>query len=189
MQPDTITVEEAMRRINAHEKLVFVDVRDPESWDHSEELIGGATRVPPGELVAHVARLPRKTLVVYCDSPREQTSRAVARELRSRGFHEVRVLSGGLRAWKESHGFLSAKPMSTEHHHEEHFLPPASTDDEPITVKTSFVPSQAGPSVPATPMGHRPSAHRRQPDEQRDAGRSSLRGSDVDIHQRISVHH
>jgi rhodanese-related sulfurtransferase len=160
MQPDRITIHEVMRRINAHEKLVFVDARDAASWANSEELIGGATRVPPTDVAAHTGRLPGNPLIVYCDSPHQQTSMNVARDLASRGFHEVRVLDGGFDAWKQARGWIVAKPAGGDVRLRSPTLPetPQAHAKAPSRIPTEGV---AGEGEPSTPMERIPSPHHR----------------------------
>lgn len=187
-QPDRITIEEVMRRINRGEKLVFVDVRDRDAWSESEALIGGATRVPPDEVDKHVARLPKNPLVLYCSSPHEQTSMQVARELLARGWREVRPLSGGFEAWQQARGFVAAKPKDGDVHRE-------FRTHAPVDVSTSgasppaTTPSQAGSGAgaPATPMSAMPSDHRKQPDDVRSDREAQMQGSDRDIKQRVQL--
>lgn len=157
-QPDRITPGEAIRRIDGKEMLIFVDVREPESWARSEELIGGAMRVPPSELAAHVGRMPRNPLVIYCDADHQQTSMNVARELLARGFHHVFVLDGGLDAWKRSKGFMTSKPAGGDVHRPEVKMPASPHPSPPTRMPEEGV---AARGEPATPMANRPSPHHR----------------------------
>lgn len=161
-QPDRITTAEVMRRINAHERLIFIDVRTAEDWSASEEMIGGAMRVPPEAVEQQAGRMPRNPLVLYCSTPHEATSMAVARELIGRGFGEVRVLAGGLEAWKQAKGFVTAKPgegvreMKTER-------PTRPSQDLGRVSDSANVPREgvgAG-TVVRTPMADLPSPHHR----------------------------
>jgi len=108
-EPDRINTTEVMRRLNAHETVVFVDARTVEDWSASEEMIGGAIRVPPDGVAHHAGQLPSDPLVLYCTTPNQATSMAVARELISRGFRDLRVLDGGLEAWKQAGGYVVAR--------------------------------------------------------------------------------
>ncbi|MGZ3421971.1 MAG: rhodanese-like domain-containing protein [Polyangiales bacterium] len=168
-RPDRITTEEVMRRLNGGEKLVFVDVRTDEQWSASEEMIGGATRVPPGAIEQYAARLPDELLVLYCASPHEATSETAARDLLGRGFRKVRVLQGGIEEWKRSRGYTTAK-LAEPDRVPKHAAPKHQQTSVSQTGRTNVRASASVPregvgvgGVVETPMGNRPSAHRKQP--------------------------
>jgi len=80
-----------------------MDVRTAEDHDRSPLRLPGAVRLDP-EQVGHGRGLdllvdPGQTIVTYCASRDEQTSARVCRQLRRRGFPDVRILKGGLGAW------------------------------------------------------------------------------------------
>lgn len=197
-QPDRITVEEVARRIGAGEKLVFVDAREPNNWAESEELIGGATRVPPDEVTHHTGRLPKNPIVVYCDSPGEAASTRVATELAARGWHEARPLMGGLEAWKRARLPLVSKSKGREEprpvHGTAHPYPPSPSGEasppermqSPVHV-SSPREGVAGTGRPSTPMADPPSAHRKQPDDVGGLPQTRSKGGDLDVRQRIQV--
>src|SRR5687767_6724102 len=119
MQPDRISTEEVIRRIDSGEEIVFVDARRRDAFDSSEEMIGGAIRVPPDDVAGYVSRLPPyRAIVVYCTCASEQSSMNVARELLERGFHEARPLLGGFEEWKRKKGFVVGKPAERLEHGE-----------------------------------------------------------------------
>ena len=61
-----ISPEEAKRRLDAGEPIVFVDMRRG-SWRRSDVKIAGAVRIPFDDVEEHLADLPREaTLVAYC---------------------------------------------------------------------------------------------------------------------------
>ena len=67
MEPSKLTVDEVTRRIDAGERIFFLDTRAPEAWEKSDVKISGAIRVPPNEVEQHLAEIPRDaTLVTYC---------------------------------------------------------------------------------------------------------------------------
>ena len=197
MQPDRITVEEVARRIDAGEKLVFVDAREPNHWAESEELIGGATRVPPDEVAHHAGRLPKNPLVVYCSSPYEASSARVAAELTERGWHEARPLLGGLDAWKHARLPIVAKPMGAEEKHPvtetPRSIPPAPSGEAAPPARSepmpAWVPREgvAGTGGPNTPMADVPSAHRKQPDELEGMPETRSKSGDLDVRERIQI--
>ena len=96
-----ISVEELKQRIARHESLIILDLRHPLDVLAAPQLISGAIPVKADEIDAHLANIPRDAeVVLYCTCPNEETSLSVRQQLVKRGFGHVRVLSGGLPAWK-----------------------------------------------------------------------------------------
>lgn len=80
--------------------LVF-DVRQPLDLLAYSEMIPGATRVPPKQIMANPALIPREEeVVVYCTCPDDKTSREILRRALSLHFSRLKILRGGLGAWK-----------------------------------------------------------------------------------------
>jgi rhodanese-related sulfurtransferase len=94
-----VSPAEAVRLMN-HEKATVVDVCEPAEFEQGH--IGGARSVPLGSL-ADAKGLPSNKalpLLVACASgSRAQRAAAV---LRKQGYQDVRVLAGGMRAWREA---------------------------------------------------------------------------------------
>ena len=96
-----ITVEELNQRIARHEALMILDLRHPLDVLAAPQLIPGAIPVKPDELDTHLENIDRNTdVVLYCTCPNEETSLSVRHKLVERGFQQVKVLTGGLPAWK-----------------------------------------------------------------------------------------
>lgn len=97
-----ITVQELKQKLDAGEKFVFLDVREP--WEHAEFNLG-AQLIPLGTLVNQMWELEghkNDEIVVHCRSgARSGTAQAL---LQSQGFTNVRNLIGGALAW-QSAGF------------------------------------------------------------------------------------
>jgi adenylyltransferase/sulfurtransferase len=90
-----ISVKDLKRRLDAHDPLVLVDVR--EAHEHSAGNIGG-TLIPMGEIPARMDELDRDAeIVVYCRTGNR--SARVVEFLQDSGFDKVWNLSGGIRAW------------------------------------------------------------------------------------------
>ncbi len=67
MEPQRITVEEAKRRLDTGEAIVFLDARADDVWRKAEVHIPKAIRVPPTDVEAHLSEVPRRGLIVpYC---------------------------------------------------------------------------------------------------------------------------
>ena len=94
-----VTPAEAVRAMN-HEKAVVVDVCEPAEFAQGH--IAGARSVPLATL-AEAKGLPSNKalpLVVVCAAGvRAQRGAATLRKL---GYSDVRVLSGGMKAWREA---------------------------------------------------------------------------------------
>ena len=82
-------------------KLRIFDVRQPLDLLAYSELFPGATRIPPKEILANPLLIPRdEDAVVYCTCPDDKTSREILQRALSLNFSQVKVLRGGLAAWK-----------------------------------------------------------------------------------------
>jgi rhodanese-related sulfurtransferase len=68
---DRVTAEEVMRWMDRGEAVVFVDTRNPQAWDQSNEKLPGAIRIPAGEVERHLNEIPKsfpgeRWIVTYC---------------------------------------------------------------------------------------------------------------------------
>ena len=80
--------------------LIF-DVRLPLDFLAHSEIIPGATRVAPNDVVERPALIPKeKDSVVYCTCPSDKTSRMILRRARALQFLRIKFLRGGLAGWK-----------------------------------------------------------------------------------------
>jgi rhodanese-related sulfurtransferase len=62
-----ITVDELRKRMEAGEEFTFVDARNPQAWQQSNEKLPGAIRVPVDVLDQNISRIPKdKPIVTYC---------------------------------------------------------------------------------------------------------------------------
>jgi rhodanese-related sulfurtransferase len=77
------------------------DVRQPLDVLAYSEMIPGAKRIPPKEVLANPSLIPADTdAVLYCTCEGQKTSREIVRHGLSLGFRKVKLLRGGLAAWK-----------------------------------------------------------------------------------------
>jgi len=89
-------VAELKRRLEAHEPLVVVDVRDP--WETALARLDNAVHIPMEEIEHRTAELdPQAETVVYCHHG--VRSAAVAEYLARNGFGKVWNLEGGIDQW------------------------------------------------------------------------------------------
>ena len=97
----SITAEELRLLLATDPNVLLFDVRLPLDLLAYPELIPGARRIPPQDVIDNPAVIPRdKNAVVYCTCPSDKTSRTVLRRAMAKGFSRIRFLKGGLAAWK-----------------------------------------------------------------------------------------
>jgi rhodanese-related sulfurtransferase len=90
---------EAIQIVNQRDG-VFLDIR--EAAEFKKEHIAESMGLPLSTLEANIAKLkdPAQPIILICASG--QRSRAAAKQLRSHGFSNIYVLTGGLNAWKDA---------------------------------------------------------------------------------------
>jgi sulfur-carrier protein adenylyltransferase/sulfurtransferase len=91
-----ITVEELKRRLDQHEEIFILDVRNPEEFQICR--IPGTTLIPLGELPRRFQQLDKnREMVVHCKSG--MRSQKAVQFLREQGFRKLQNLKGGILAW------------------------------------------------------------------------------------------
>lgn len=94
--PDHITPSELKARLDRHESLVLLDVRD--GWEVALSRLDNAVHIPMDEIELRAAELsPLDDIVVYCHHG--VRSAAVADYLRGLGFAKAVNLAGGIDQW------------------------------------------------------------------------------------------
>ena len=89
-------VTELKRRLDAHEPVVVLDVRD--TWETALARIDNAVHIPREEIELRTEELdPKAETVVYCHHG--VRSAAVAEFLARQGFGKVWNLEGGIDQW------------------------------------------------------------------------------------------
>lgn len=90
---------EAIQIVNQRNGL-FLDIR--ETVEFKKEHIAESMSLPLSTLETNIAKLkdPTQPIILICVSG--QRSRTAAKQLRSNGFSDISVLSGGLNAWKDA---------------------------------------------------------------------------------------
>jgi len=93
---------DALRALLEPEPRVMVfDVRQPLDLLAHSEMIPGAKRIPPKELLANPTLVSEEIdTVLYCTCEDQKTSVEIVRHGLSLGFRRMKVLRGGLTAWK-----------------------------------------------------------------------------------------
>lgn len=92
---------EALHTLLASNQVLLYDVRQPLDLLANSEMIPGATRIPPKELLENPSLIPRnKDSVVYCTCPGDETSRRVLDRAQAEHFLRMKFLKDGLAGWK-----------------------------------------------------------------------------------------
>jgi len=93
---------EALHNLMASgQEVLLFDVRQPLDLLANSEIIPGAKRIPPKEILANPSLVPKdKDSVVYCTCPGDKTSRAVLHQALALDFRRIKFLDGGLAGWK-----------------------------------------------------------------------------------------
>lgn len=98
----SISAEALHKLLGSKQQILLYDVRLPLDLLAKSEIIPGATRIPPKELLENPEIIPRdKDSVVYCTCASDATSRAILNRALEMKFFRVKFLKGGLSAWKE----------------------------------------------------------------------------------------
>jgi rhodanese-related sulfurtransferase len=101
LEQHSITAEELYLLLGSHQAVALFDVRQPLDLLAHTEIIPGARRIPPAEVLATPDLIPKdKEAIVYCTCPGDQTSLAVLRRALDLQFCRIKFLKGGLEAWK-----------------------------------------------------------------------------------------
>jgi rhodanese-related sulfurtransferase len=102
LQEHSIGPEELHKLLASGRNVPIYDVRQPLDLLAHSDIIPGARRIPPEEILDDPSLLPQKdeSFVVYCTCPGDKTSRTVLHKALAFGFTKVRFLKGGLSGWK-----------------------------------------------------------------------------------------
>lgn len=102
LRPLHITPEQLQTRMNAGEEFALVDLLRFEDDPEDYRVIPGSIRADPAKLRsnARIVMPDGLEMVLYCEGENDFVSARVAAVLRRRGIRHIRVLSGGLTAWK-----------------------------------------------------------------------------------------
>lgn len=93
---------EALRKLLASKQVLLYDVRQPLDFLAHPEIIPGATRIAPKDIAEQTASFSRdQDSVIYCTGGDEETCQMVLGKARALHFTRVKLLKGGLAAWKE----------------------------------------------------------------------------------------
>ncbi len=120
LERHSIEPEALHELLTSGQRVLVLDVRQPLDLLAYSEIIPGARRIPPKDVIANPSLVPRdEDAVVYCTCNSQKTSRDILRRALALNFTRVKVLKGGLAAWK-------AKGYSVEPYQEPFRLDTAS---------------------------------------------------------------
>lgn len=98
-----LSVVELSKRMARGDQLRIVDLRHPLDVLAAPQLIPGATCISPQDVEKSIGEIPREAdVVLYCTCPDDASSLNAYRRMKDRGFRNVKVLTGGLPAWKQA---------------------------------------------------------------------------------------
>jgi rhodanese-related sulfurtransferase len=101
MEQHSITPEALYTLLASNQKVLLFDVRQPLDLLADPEIIVGATRIPPNDLLENPSLVPKeKDSVVYCTCPGDKTSRVISQRAQAIHFLRMKFLKGGLAGWK-----------------------------------------------------------------------------------------
>lgn len=91
-----ITAADLKKRLDAGEKILLVDVREP--WEYQQCRIEGAVLIPMGTIPANLQKLETdEPVVCYCHHG--MRSMDVTNWLRQQGVPTAKSLAGGIDRW------------------------------------------------------------------------------------------
>jgi rhodanese-related sulfurtransferase len=98
----SIDADELHALLELNRDIVLLDVRQPLDLLAHSEIIPGAKRIPPKDVMEQAGLIPKdKDSVLYCTCVSEKTSRMVLESALGLKFSRIKFLKGGLAAWKE----------------------------------------------------------------------------------------
>ena len=101
LEEHSITPEALHTLLASKQDVLLYDVRQPLDVLIDAEIIPGAKRLSPKEVLDNPSLIPRdQDTVVYCTCPGDKTSRSVLHRALALRFFRVKFLKGGLEGWK-----------------------------------------------------------------------------------------
>jgi rhodanese-related sulfurtransferase len=101
LEHHSISAEQLHSLMASNHDVLLFDVRQPLDLLAYPEIIPGAKRIPPAELLEKPSLISKeKPSIVYCTCPGDKTARAVLRRALALHFSQMKFLTGGLAAWK-----------------------------------------------------------------------------------------
>ena len=103
LEAHTITPQGLHDLVGSNQEVLVIDLRQPLDLLADSEIIPGAKRIAPQDVMRDPSLIPRdKDAVVYCTCPGEETSRRVLQRALAAHVSRIKILKGGLAGWKAS---------------------------------------------------------------------------------------
>ncbi len=101
IEQHSVTAEALRTLLASNQGLLLFDVRQPLDLLANSEIIPGAKRIPPKDVLDNPSLIPKeRDSIVYCTCPSDKTSREILQRTRALHFSRIKFLKGGLAAWK-----------------------------------------------------------------------------------------
>ena len=101
IEQHSLTPEALHTLLATNQGVLLFDVRQPLDLLANSEIIPGAKRIPPREVLENPSLIPKeKDSIVYCTCPTDKTSRTILHRALDLHFVRIKFLKGGLAAWK-----------------------------------------------------------------------------------------
>lgn len=109
-----ITPQE-LHALMSRRKVLLFDIREPLDLLGKSEIIRGAKWIAPEAVIKNPSLIPKdQDSVIYCTCPSDETGMKVMRRALAMHFLRMKVLRGGLDAWKAS-GYQTVPYTQTFH--------------------------------------------------------------------------
>ncbi len=90
-----------LHALMTQKKILVFDVRQPLDLLGASEIITGARWIAPQEVIKNPSLIPKdEDSVIYCTCPSDETAIRVLRRALAHHFSRIKLLQGGLDAWK-----------------------------------------------------------------------------------------
>ena len=98
MAKNTISCEQLKKKLDESEKVILIDVREPEEFELAQ--IEGSILIPLSEFEDHIDELDKdKSYILHCK--KGARSEKAADILKQNGFKDIQLLDGGIVKWAE----------------------------------------------------------------------------------------
>jgi rhodanese-related sulfurtransferase len=101
LEEHSITPDALHSLLASNQQVLLFDVRQPLDLLTDSEIIPGAKRLDPKEVLENPSLIPKEDVtIVYCTCVSEKTSRAILHRALALQHLHVKFLKGGLAGWK-----------------------------------------------------------------------------------------
>jgi rhodanese-related sulfurtransferase len=101
IEQHSITAEGLYSLLASNQDVLIFDIRQPLDFLADSEIIPGALRLSPKEVLENPSLIPKENdSVVYCTCPTDKTIRTILHRVLPMHVLRVKFLKGGLEGWK-----------------------------------------------------------------------------------------